>query len=747
MKKLLTIVFLFCCLVLTAQENTHKKILVICPYSTTGSWGKTMLAPLLELETEHPNYSFFFQTFKNTALQNLQEYEDHLQSIEQLFPEAPDLVLVYGTGNYSLLPELDKRWKGVPIIASGELDYISPKEYVLDSIARPEIQRIPMDVLQKELNMTFLHTPVFVDGILNLMQNLIPDLKEVVFIGGEEYQSREVQLQAKEAVEKRGLIFTPFLTLDMSTEEMLGNALTKNQKTTAFFYCNWHRKFIRKEQKEEMDPREMLETRVPLFYTYNTDFERNHHLIGTESYNLEKYNETLKSLILKVLAKNEQPSTITNIKLPAAPPVVNIEALNEFRINTSKVPSGAILVNIPPTFWQRHAFQFMMVTPLLLFMIALVAIVVAARQRKIARINRRSQLLLENMPISYDRLKLIRGADGKVENLLVMAANQNMRSVFESMGIQNAIGMKMTEIFPESGMSFVNAIREMEENNQEALRYSVHITEIEHYIEVETIIENKNTVHKFVLNVTDLMETQEELKVAKDKAEKSNQMKTQFVQNMSHEIRTPLNAIVGFSQLLSLPDGFLQPEEKEKYGEYIQNSSSMLMMLIDDILDLSDVENGQYNIEKSEVFINNVCTNAVKTVEYRTPPGVRMYFTTDVKDSVKVYTDARRVQQVLINYLTNACKHTSRGEIHLHCTDQAHPGFYSLSVTDTGTGVPLDQAEKIFERFTKLNVFKQGTGLGLNICRTVAEKLNGKAFLDTTYTQGARFVFEIPMNK
>jgi len=221
-------------------------------------------------------------------------------------------------------------------------------------------------------------------------------------------------------------------------------------------------------------------------------------------------------------------------------------------------------------------------------------------------------------------------------------------------------------------------------------------------------------------------------------------MKTMFVQNMSHEIRTPLNAIVGFSQLLALPDGVISEEEKAKYGEYILTNSNMLTMLVDDILNLSDVESGNYRVTLSKAKCNAPVEAAMKTSELRVPAGVRMYFTTEVDDEYMITTDVHRVQQVLVNFITNACKHTKEGEIHIHCSIKERPGFITYSVADTGEGIPEEKAEEIFERFTKLDAFAQGTGLGLSICRMIATKLNGVVKLDTTYKKGARFIFQIP---
>lgn len=223
----------------------------------------------------------------------------------------------------------------------------------------------------------------------------------------------------------------------------------------------------------------------------------------------------------------------------------------------------------------------------------------------------------------------------------------------------------------------------------------------------------------------------------------ANQAKTVFLRNMSHEIRTPLNALFGFAQLLGLPDGSWSEEEKSQFNANIFNNFTMLEMLIDDIIDIADTDNGNYRINISQVQINNTCRNALLCAEYRRPADVKMYFTSDVDDDHVVSSDGRRIQQVLINYLTNACKNTVRGEIHLHCSTTENPGKLTLSVSDTGVGVPAEKADFIFQRFTKLNDFVQGSGLGLNICQMVAEKLGGRVYLDKSYTAGARFVFVI----
>ena len=239
----------------------------------------------------------------------------------------------------------------------------------------------------------------------------------------------------------------------------------------------------------------------------------------------------------------------------------------------------------------------------------------------------------------------------------------------------------------------------------------------------------------------------EELSEARDQAEAANKAKSIFLQNMSHEIRTPLNSIVGFSQLITSPDTDLSPEEKQDFSHLIQHNSGLLLTLVGDILSAAELESSRYTMKIAAHNCNLLCREAIATVEYRKPQGVDLRYTSEADDHYELNTDGQRVCQVLINFLTNAEKHTTRGEIHLHCSLTENPGKVTFSVTDTGTGVPPEYSETIFERFEKANNFQQGTGLGLSICRLIAKRLNGEVWLDKEYKDGARFVLVLPVEE
>ena len=243
-----------------------------------------------------------------------------------------------------------------------------------------------------------------------------------------------------------------------------------------------------------------------------------------------------------------------------------------------------------------------------------------------------------------------------------------------------------------------------------------------------------------------LNESIDKLNVAKDKAQESERMKTLFIQNMSHEIRTPLNAIVGFSQFVTDSDNGLNSSEKKEMARYIADNSELLVTLVNDIIDISALQSGKFNMNMEEVNINRLCREALETVRHRLQPNVSLSYQTGVEDAFCIVTDRHRVWQVLINMLTNAEKNTSSGSIVLACS-AASLGCLRFTVTDTGVGVPKERHKEIFTRYQKLDANKQGTGLGLDICRSIAHGLGGEIDIDSDYNGGARFWFTIPLSR
>ena len=238
-----------------------------------------------------------------------------------------------------------------------------------------------------------------------------------------------------------------------------------------------------------------------------------------------------------------------------------------------------------------------------------------------------------------------------------------------------------------------------------------------------------------------LIKAEEELRKAKEVAEQSNWLKTMFIQNMSHEIRTPLNSIVGFSGVL-----VDMLDEKEDIGQYvalIESNSKLLLKLVGDILDISILDS-EVEIKHNAVDVNACCQASIDAAGASFDPGVRLIFE-PACDELIINSNYNYIVQVLDNLLGNASKFTHVGSVTLAYEVKKEENQLIFTVTDTGIGIPVEEQERVFERFVKLDNFSQGAGLGLSICRIVAERLGGYLRIDKGYTQGTRVIFCVSM--
>lgn len=240
-----------------------------------------------------------------------------------------------------------------------------------------------------------------------------------------------------------------------------------------------------------------------------------------------------------------------------------------------------------------------------------------------------------------------------------------------------------------------------------------------------------------------LREVEEENRLAeieKQKAQEADKLKSAFLANMSHEIRTPLNAIVGFSGLVAETE---DRQEQQQYLSIINKNSDLLLGLITDILDFSKIESGKLDYTMSRVDLKEICSGLYLIHALKTRPGVEMIFRKDELPAIWLCTDAKRLTQVISNLLTNAVKFTDSGSVTLSYRLQGDG--VCIEVADTGIGIAPDYCDRIFERFVKVDEFKQGTGLGLPICKTIVETLNGHIGVRSELGRGSVFWFTLPV--
>ncbi|MCF8302936.1 MAG: response regulator [Bacteroidales bacterium] len=252
----------------------------------------------------------------------------------------------------------------------------------------------------------------------------------------------------------------------------------------------------------------------------------------------------------------------------------------------------------------------------------------------------------------------------------------------------------------------------------------------------------------FITDITEQKKYEQELMIARHKAEESDRLKSAFLANMSHEIRTPINAIVGFAEMLRSPDA--DEHEKPEYTDIIRNNSLDLLNLINDLLEISKIEAGQVSINKEACIINAVIDEIIipyrEKLKTKYPGKVEIKVKKGLPDNAVVYTDSRRMKQVLINLLDNAVKFTSEGYIALRY--HVKKDNLIFEVEDTGIGIEAGKQHLVFERFWQLQESTGrkfgGAGLGLSISKTLVELLGGKIWVKSQENHKTCFCFTLP---
>lgn len=233
-----------------------------------------------------------------------------------------------------------------------------------------------------------------------------------------------------------------------------------------------------------------------------------------------------------------------------------------------------------------------------------------------------------------------------------------------------------------------------------------------------------------------------QLDKARKKAEKAFDMKNEFINNITNELRAPLNPIEGFTDILATQDYDLRPEEREELSKMIKNSSKHITKIIDEMAELSFYESKKSLPVNYTMSPNHLCRHMVDALRPKCKQGVRMFFETELPEEFELHTNHEAVEALLRHLIENAIQYTEKGVITVACSEYGE--MLRVSVTDTGKGIPAEQRESIFNTFREIGDNQKLQGLGLVICQSIVKLLGGKLWLDESYTDGSRFIFELP---
>ena len=405
---------------------------------------------------------------------------------------------------------------------------------------------------------------------------------------------------------------------------------------------------------------------------------------------------------------------------------------------------NAVYYDVPPSFIQKNIIYVVIVLGTAI--VLLLFYFMHKRIKKVRETEWQEHLhllenILDNLPIAAK----VKDVDNDMRYTFI---NKKAEELFEYPA-KEAIGRTDFDIMPEAATM-------IRKEDEELVRTGIAQFGTRRFFtnknEERFTFQNNNIVsfsngRKWILytawDITDQKILERKLRLAKEEAEESNRIKSAFLANMSHEIRTPLNAIVGFSSILAED---VSEEERAEYLSIISKNNDILLQLINDILDLSKIEAGTLEYVYANIDVNKMLSEIEQAARMRqTNANVAICAVTPL-EGLLLYTDQRRVTQVLNNFISNAMKFTNTGSITFGY-EEPKDGYIRFFVTDTGTGIPPEKVADIFNRFVKLDSFKQGTGLGLAISQNIVKELKGEIGVASELGKGSTFWFTLPYEK
>ena len=298
----------------------------------------------------------------------------------------------------------------------------------------------------------------------------------------------------------------------------------------------------------------------------------------------------------------------------------------------------------------------------------------------------------------------------------------------------------MTEI--DTQMSIYNRTKHMADKNRKMLIASLFTICVMLSLALISIIYHHLMRRRYQKTIE---QKNRELSVALEQATESDRMKTAFIEHVSHEIRTPLNIITGYAQLIGNPEYEISPEEHTEMVNSINENSNMITTIFNELLDIAQYSSNKKFVCEDMVNVGSLLKTIIGDAEEKNKGRLQLIAENTEPDDFTIKTNKIALCRVLSQLMDNAIKFTKSGSVTLAFHADKASKTLQFTVTDTGIGIPLAHQEKVFHRFYKVDMFKQGFGLGLSICRKVSELLGGSIVLDKDYVGGARFILTLPM--
>ena len=748
-------VAIFACLFLApkmmADTKDQEYIVLISSSTFREKWAYDLLETVEKAFNEENSVKVYSETLTTWHFNNQQEIDQKVDYLKDKYPVPPQAVIFVGDpGWYVCKPLFDTIWKGVPTIICHSMPHTSAdinKYYNGEYI--PEDQIITMPEMLERYNVTAINIPVCIKETIELMKEITPEMKKVVLLSDDRFICSLIRKKAEDIHQQYfSDLDMEFITYPQTNTETMLRIISECGKETGIIYCSWVN-VASQNLSEKYYPDERMHSYIsgivkkPVF-SLSDQFTRVHALFAGGHY--IGSSDVESTVIGEIRGALKKDGTYGAKTVVAGTPntYLNYQTLLDKGVPLDHFPKNAVYCDVPPSFIQKNIIYVVIVLGTAI--VLLLFYFMHKRIKKVRETEWQEHLhllenILDNLPIAAK----VKDVDNDMRYTFI---NKKAEELFEYPA-KEAIGRTDFDIMPEAATM-------IRKEDEELVRTGIAQFGTRRFFtnknEERFTFQNNNIVsfsdgRKWILytawDITDQKILERKLRLAKEEAEESNRIKSAFLANMSHEIRTPLNAIVGFSSILAED---VSEEERIEYLSIISKNNDILLQLINDILDLSKIEAGTLEYVYANIDVNKMLSEIEQAARMRQPNANVAICAVMPMPDLLLYTDQRRITQVLNNFISNAMKFTNTGSITFGY-EEPKDGYIRFFVTDTGTGIPPEKVADIFNRFVKLDSFKQGTGLGLAISQNIVKELKGEIGVLSELGKGSTFWFTLPYEK
>ena len=746
-------VAIFACLFLApkamADTKDQEYIVLISSSTFREKWAYDLLETVEKAFNEENSVKVYSETLTTWHFNNQQEINQKVDYLKDKYSVPPQAVIFVGDpGWYVCKPLFDTIWKGVPTIICHSMPHTSAdinKYYNGEYI--PEDQIIATPEMLERYNVTAINIPVCIKETIELMKEITPEMKKVVLLSDDRFICSLIRKKAEDIHQQYfSDLDMEFITYPQTNTETMLRIISECGKETGIIYCSWVN-VASQNLSEKYYPDERMHSYIsgivkkPVF-SLSDQFTRVHALFAGGHY--IGSSDVESTVIGEIRGALKKDGTYGAKTVVAGTPntYLNYQTLLDKGVPLDNFPKNAVYCDVPPSFIQKNIIYVVIVLGTAI--VLLLFYFMHKRIKKVRETEWQEHLhllenILDNLPIAAK----VKDIDNDMRYTFI---NKKAEELFEYPA-KEAIGRTDFDIMPEAATM-------IRKEDEELVRTGIAQFGTRRFFtnknEERFTFQNNNIVsfsdgRKWILytawDITDQKILERKLRLAKEEAEESNRIKSAFLANMSHEIRTPLNAIVGFSSILAE-----DVSEEERIEYLISKNNDILLQLINDILDLSKIEAGTLEYVYANIDVNKMLSEIEQAARMRQPNANVAICAVMPMPDLLLYTDQRRITQVLNNFISNAMKFTNTGSITFGY-EEPKDGYIRFFVTDTGTGIPPEKVADIFNRFVKLDSFKQGTGLGLAISQNIVKELKGEIGVLSELGKGSTFWFTLPYEK